>query len=78
MKNPGKEESQREKMEYSLGVLAGETGLSESQVLCAMNIFSELGLLSFSQEPLRYNLIPSGKVSLESSCLRSRLMRMKG
>ena len=69
---------QREKMEYTMNMLAGETGLSESQVLCALEIFRELGLLDYSREPLRYRMIPSGKVSLESSALRSRLMGMKG
>lgn len=69
---------QREKMEYTMGMLAGETGLGESQILCALNIFSELGLIAFTMEPLRYRLIPSGKVSLESSCLRNRLINMKG
>lgn len=69
---------QREKMEYTLNLLAAETSLSESQVLCALNVFSELGLLEFTNEPLHYRLIPSGKVSLESSRLRSRLKSMKG
>lgn len=69
---------QREKMEYSMAVLAAETGLSESQVLCALHVFSELRLLEFTAEPLRYRLLPSGKVSLEASALRGRLMNMKG
>ncbi|MED9820620.1 MAG: single-stranded-DNA-specific exonuclease RecJ [Christensenellales bacterium] len=69
---------QREKMEYSLCTLAAETGLTESQVLCAMRIFSELNLIRFTQEPLHYTLLRSGKVSLEASALRSRLMGIKG
>ena len=69
---------QREKMEYTVNMLAEETGLCESQVLFALNVFSELKLLEFENHPLRYRLIPSGKVSLESSWLRSRLMSMKG
>lgn len=69
---------QREKMEYTMNMLAVETGVGEGQMLLALNIFSELGLLDFSLAPLRYNLIPSGKVSLESSQIRSRLMSMKG
>jgi len=69
---------QREKMEYTMNMLAGETSLSESQVLLALNIFSELGLLEFTREPLHYRLIPSGKVSLESSLLRGRLMSIMG
>ena len=69
---------QREKMEYNLNMLAAESGLGESQVLCALHIFEELGLLEFTMRPLSYRMIPSGKVSLESSRLRSRLMSMKG
>lgn len=68
---------QREKMDYTLLSLAAETGLSESQVLCAMNIFSELGLMTCTFGPLRYTLLRSGKVSLEASPLRGRLRRMK-
>ena len=69
---------QREKMEYTMNVIAAETGLSESQVLFALSVFRELSLLEFTTEPLRYRMLPSGKVSLESSGLRCRLMRMKG
>lgn len=69
---------QREKMEYTMGVLAAETGLSESSVLCGLMIFTELNLLEFTQEPLRYRLYKSGRVSLEASRLRGRLMSMKG
>ena len=69
---------QREKMEHTLSVLAVEAGLNESQVLFALNVFSELGLLEFEKEPFAYRLIPSGKVSLENSSLRRRLMDMKG
>ena len=68
----------REKMEYSMNLLAAEAGLGESQVLCALNIFEELGLLEFTVQPLSYKMIPSGRVSLESSRLRGRLMSMKG
>ena len=69
---------QREKMDYSMNVLTAETGLSAGQVLCGLHVFSELGLLAFTADPLRYRLIPSGRVSLESSALRGRLIRMKG
>ncbi|MBQ8616684.1 MAG: single-stranded-DNA-specific exonuclease RecJ [Clostridia bacterium] len=69
---------QREKMEYTMNMLALETGVSESQMLLALRVFSELGLLSFTMEPLSYSLIPSGKVSLESSRVRGRLRSMKG
>jgi len=69
---------QREKMEYSLSILEAETGLGESSILCALTIFRELNLLEFTQEPLRYRLMKTGRVSLEASGLRSRLMSMKG
>ncbi|MBQ2990973.1 MAG: single-stranded-DNA-specific exonuclease RecJ [Clostridia bacterium] len=69
---------QRERMEYTLDSLSRETGLSVSSVLCALEIFSELSLLEFSQQPFRYRLIPSGRVSLESSNLRTKLISMKG
>lgn len=69
---------QREMMDNTLTLLAGETGLHESAVLCAMHIFSELGLLTFTCDPLRYQLVRSGRVSLESSTLRQRLIDLKG
>ena len=69
---------QREKMEHTMNMLAVETGLSESQVLYALSVFSELGLLEFTPQPFEYRLIPSGKVSLENSSLRRRLMDLKG
>ena len=69
---------QREKMEYTMSILEAETGLSESNVLCALTVFRELNLLEFSNEPLRYRLIKTGRVSLEASRLRSRLISMKG
>lgn len=69
---------QREKLDYTLHSLAAETGLSESQVLCAMRIFMELNLIECTSQPLRYTLLRSGKVSLEASPLRGKLIRMKG
>ena len=69
---------QREKMETTLDVLAAATGLCEGQTLCALHIFEELKLLTFSVEPLRYRLLPSGKVSLEESGLRAKLIDMRG
>ena len=69
---------QREKMEYTMGILQAETGLSESNVLCALMIFKELNLIEFEQNPLSFRLMKTGRVSLEASCLRSRLMSMKG
>ena len=43
-----------------------------------MGIFSELNLMECTFDPLRYTMLRSGKVSLEASPLRSRLIRMKG
>jgi len=69
---------QREKMEYTIGVLQAETGLSESQVRCGMEIFSELNLIEYHAEPLSYRLLNSGRVSLDDSSLRGRLISIKG
>ncbi len=65
-----------EKVEYSLTLMAAETGMSESSVLFGMRVFEQLGLLRMSVNPLKYQLLPSGKVSLESSCLKSEMMRL--
>lgn len=69
---------QREKMDNTLNLLAAETGLSESMIRCALSIFAELGLLEFSVSPLRYRLNKTGRVSLEDSKLRAKLISMKG
>ena len=69
---------QREKMDNTLNLLSAETGLSESMVHCALCIFEELGLIRFSLAPLRYSLNKTGRVSLESSRLRAKLIDMKG
>lgn len=69
---------QREKMDSSLNVLSAETGMSESMIHCGLSIFQELGLLSFSLLPLRYRLNKTGRVSLEASSLRAKLISMKG
>lgn len=69
---------QREMLENSLNLLSVETGMSESMVFCGLNIFQELGLLEFSLSPLRYRLNKTGRVSLEASGLRAKLIHMKG
>ncbi len=69
---------QREKMDNSLNLLSAEAGLSESMVRCALSIFEEMGLLEFSFSPLRYRLNKTGRVSLENSRLRAKLISMKG
>lgn len=69
---------QREKLDCSLNLLSVETGMSESMVRCGLSIFEELGLLEFSLMPLRYRLNKTGRVSLEASRLRAKLISMKG
>ena len=65
---------QREKMEYTADVLSVESGLPQSQVRCGMRIFAELSLIRWQEAPLSYQMVPSGRVSLEDSPLRGRLM----
>ena len=67
----------REKTEYTLGVLAADAGISENMAMCAVMIFEELALLEYTNEPFRYSLLPSGKVSLESSRIRTGLAMLK-
>jgi len=69
---------QYEKMDYSLKSLAALASVSESAVLCALEVFSELRLAEYRRNPFQYRLLPSGRVSLESSALRRKLMDMKG
>ena len=65
---------QREKMEYTAEILSAEAGLPQSQVRCGMRIFAELSLIRWQEAPLSYQMVPSGRVSLEDSPLRRRLM----
>lgn len=67
---------QREKMEYSLEILAQESGISLGMVKCGLLIFEELGLLRMTMVPLKYQMLPSGKVSLENSKIRERLLAL--
>lgn len=69
---------QREKLDNTMNTIALETGLSESSVRCALEIFKELNLLSFSLEPFRYKMLPSGRVSLEASTLRMKIIGIRG
>lgn len=69
---------QREKLDYSLPSLAMEAGMSESAVLCSLEIFRELRLIEYTRTPMRYRILPSGRVSLESSTLRRKLLSIKG
>ena len=61
-------------MEYTADVLSVESGLPQSQVRCGMRIFAELSLIRWQEAPLSYQMVPSGRVSLEDSPLRGRLM----
>ena len=65
-----------EKVENSLSMIAAQTGLTEESVLCAMRVFEQLNLITISMNPLSYRLLPSGKVSLESSGLRREMIRL--
>lgn len=68
---------QREKMEYTWEILSQEAELSTGMIRCGLLIFEELGLIRLSVEPLKYQIIPSGKVSLENSRIRNRLIGLQ-
>ena len=68
----------RERMGGALPLLAQQVGMEESAALCAMRIFEELKLITYTQEPFEYRLLPSGRVSLEASALRQRLCALAG
>ncbi len=68
---------QREKMEHTLEILTQETGMKIGQIRCGMHIFSELGLMEWQETPFSYRIKQSGKVSLQDSRLRCRLLDMK-
>ena len=46
-------------------------------IRCGMRIMKQLGLVEYALQPFRFQLLPSGKVSLESSMLRAKLLQMK-
>ncbi len=68
---------QREKVDCTMNMLAASTGLDEGMILAGLMILSELHLIEYRTEPLEWRILPSGKVSLENSRFRARLMRMK-
>lgn len=68
---------QREKVDCTMNMLAAATGLDEGMILAGLMILSELHLIEYRAEPLEWRILPSGKVSLENSRFRSRLMQMK-
>lgn len=68
----------RERMGGTLPLLAQQVGMEENTAMCAMRIFEELKLLTFTQEPFSYRLLPSGRVSLGDSALRQRLCELAG
>ncbi len=68
---------QREKVDCTMNTLAAATGLDEGMILAGLMILSELHLIEYRAEPLEWRILPSGKVSLENSRFRSRLMQMK-
>ena len=68
---------QRERTDCTLNVLSAAIGLDESMIRCGMRIMKQLGLVEYALQPFRFQLLPSGKVSLESSMLRAKLLQMK-
>lgn len=68
---------QREKTDCTMNVLSAATGLEEDMVRCGMRIMQQLGLIEYTLYPLSFKVLPSGKVSLEDSSLRAKLIRMK-
>ena len=68
---------QREKSDCTMNVLSAATGLEEDMIRCGMRIMQQLGLIEYTLYPLSFKVLPSGKVSLEDSSLRAKLIRMK-
>ena len=68
---------QRENMDCTMNVLSAATGLEEDMIRCGMRIMQQLGLIEYTLYPLSFKVLPSGKVSLEDSSLRAKLIRMK-
>ena len=68
---------QREKTDCTMNVLSAATGLEEDMIRCGMRIMQQLGLIEDTLYPLSFKVLPSGKVSLEDSSLRAKLIRMK-
>ncbi len=68
---------QREQTGIALSVLAAQTNVSQSAVLCALHIFRELELLDFTLQPFEVHLTRIGHVSLEDSALRARLRALR-
>ena len=68
---------QREKTDCTMNVLSAATGLEEDTIRCGMRIMQQLGLIEYTLYPLSFKVLPSGKVSLEDSSLRAKLIRMK-
>lgn len=68
---------QREKTDCTMNVLSAATGLKEDMIRCGMCIMQQLGLIEYTLYPLSFKVLPSGKVSLEDSSLRAKLIRMK-
>lgn len=68
---------QKEKTDCTMNVLSAATGLEEDMIRCGMRIMQQLGLIEYTLYPLSFKVLPSGKVSLEDSSLRAKLIRMK-
>ena len=68
---------QREKTDCTMNVLSAVTVLDEGMIRCGLRIMQQLGLIEYTLQPLRFQVLPSGKVSLENSTLRAKLIQMK-
>ncbi len=68
---------QREKTDCTMNVLSAVTVLDEGMIRCGLRIMQQLGLIEYTLKPLRFKVLPSGKVSLENSTLRAKLIQMK-
>lgn len=65
---------EREHTSITFSQLCDQVGISQSSACCALHIFSEMGLIEYETTAFKYRLKKSGRVSLESSTLRRRLM----
>ena len=68
----------REGSKATLAQLAAEMKSSVGHVMCGLQVFRELGLLTdFETHPLSYRLVHGVRVSLDDSPLRRTLMKLK-
>ncbi|MFR5795775.1 MAG: hypothetical protein ACLUI3_09700 [Christensenellales bacterium] len=49
-------------------MLSAAIGLDESTIRCGMRIMEQLGLVEYTLQPFRFQLIPSGKCRWKAAC----------